>query len=138
MNPILKNILGVITGVLIGGILNMGIIMISGNIIAPPEGADMTTTEGLKAAMHLMEPKHFLMPFLAHALGTLLGAFVTATIVANHKMKFAIGVGTWFFLGGLSMVFMLPSPVWFTLTDLGLAYIPMAYLGAILAIKKTN
>jgi hypothetical protein len=137
MNPILKNILGVIVGVLAGGMLNMGIIMISGNIIAPPEGADMTTTEGLKAAMHLMEPKHFLMPFLAHALGSLLGAFLTAKIVANHKMKFAIGVGAWFFLGGLSMVFMLPSPTWFTMVDLGLAYLPMAYLGGKLATKQT-
>src|SRR5690606_40560173 len=58
-------------------IVNMSIIMISGSIIPPPEGADTTTTEGLKAAMHLFEPKHFLLPFLAHALGTLVGAFVT-------------------------------------------------------------
>jgi hypothetical protein len=135
MNPILKNILGFIAGILAGGLLNMGIVLISGSIIPPPEGADMTTTEGLKAAMHLMEPKHFLMPFLAHALGSLFGAFVTAKIVANHKMKFAFAVGVGFLLGGLSMVLMLPSPTWFTIIDLGLAYIPMAYLGGKLASK---
>ncbi|HPW98863.1 MAG TPA: hypothetical protein PK218_09905 [Flavobacterium sp.] len=136
MNPILRNILGVLAGVLAGGMLNMGIILISGSIIPPPEGTDMTTTEGLKAAMHLMEAKHFIMPFLAHALGSLLGAFVAAKLVATHKMKFAIGVGIWFFLGGVSMVFMMPSPLWFTVLDLGVAYIPMAYFGGMLATNN--
>ena len=46
--------------------------MMSSSLIPPPEGADVTTLEGLKTSMHLFQPKHFLMPFLAHALGTLL------------------------------------------------------------------
>ncbi len=75
MNPIVKNILAVISGAILGGFVNMGIIMVSGSIIPPPEGADITTMEGLKSAMHLMEPRHFIFPFLAHALGTLVGAF---------------------------------------------------------------
>ena len=45
MNPILRNILAVIAGILIGGAVNMGIILISGKIIAPPAGADVTTME---------------------------------------------------------------------------------------------
>ncbi len=136
MNTTLKNVLAVIAGVLAGGVLNMGIIMISGSVIPPPNGADVTTMEGLKESMHLFEPKHFLMPFLAHALGTLLGAFVTAKIAATHKMRFAIGVGCWFLLGGIINVIMLPSPIWFTLLDLGVAYIPMAYLAGKLATKE--
>ena len=69
MNPIIKNILAVIAGVVFGSVVNMGIILIGGSIIPPPDGADVTTMEGLKACLHLCEPKHFLMPFLAHALG---------------------------------------------------------------------
>ncbi len=61
MNPILRNILAVIAGVIVGGIVNMSIVMISGTVIAPPEGVDVTTTEGLKASMHLFEPKHYIM-----------------------------------------------------------------------------
>jgi hypothetical protein len=38
----------------------MSIIMISGSIIPPPAGADITTTEGLTASMHLFEPRHFI------------------------------------------------------------------------------
>lgn len=138
MKPIIKNILAVIAGLVIGSVVNMGLIMISGSVIPPPDGADVTTTEGLKASMHLFEPKHFIFPFLAHALGTFVGAFVAAMIAANHKMKFAMSIGGFFLLGGISSVFMLPSPTWFTVLDLVVAYIPMAYLAGKLAMKKNN
>jgi len=85
MNLILRNILAVLLGIVIGTVINGWIISISGSIIPPPEGTDLTTTEGLQAALPLMEPKHFIMPFLAHGLGALLGAFMCATIAATHK-----------------------------------------------------
>lgn len=129
MNPIVKNILAVITGCVVGSIVNMSIIMISGSIIPPPEGADITTVEGLKASIHLFQPKHFIFPFLAHALGTLAGAFLAALIAANHKMKFAIAISCLFLIGGIANVFMLPSPTWFAIVDLAGAYIPMGFLG---------
>ncbi len=138
MNPTLKNILAVIAGVIIGGGLNMLIILISPSVIPPPEGANLTTMEGLQASMHLMEPKHFIMPFLAHALGALAGAFVTAKIAANYKMRFALGISAWFLLGGIINVVMLPSPLWFTILDLAGAYLPMGYLGGLLAEKKQS
>ena len=133
MNPILRNILAVLAGIVAGGALNMGIISISSAIIPPPPGSDLTTTEGLKAAMSLMGPEHFLMPFLAHALGTLLGAFITAKFVTTSKIIFALGIGAWNFIGGLMMVMMLPSPIWFTVLDLAGAYLPFAFIGAKLA-----
>jgi len=130
MNPIIRNILAVLAGLLVGGIVNMGIIQISGSIIPPPEGIDITSSEGIKAGMEFLQPKHFIMPFLAHALGTLVGAFLAALIAANHKMKFALAIGFSFLIGGIMMVFMVPGPIWFVIVDLLLAYIPMAYLGA--------
>jgi hypothetical protein len=129
MHPVIRNILAIISGVIVGSAVNMGIINVSGSIIPPPEGADVTTVEGLKAAMHLFQPKHFILPFLAHALGTLSGAFLAALIAATHKMKFALGIGFFFLAGGIASVFMLPSPLWFTILDLAGAYIPMGYLG---------
>ncbi|MER2999319.1 hypothetical protein [Pontibacter populi] len=136
MNPIIRNILAVVAGIIIGSLVNMGLISISGSIIPPPNGADVTTTEGLKATMHLFEPKHFIFPFLAHALGTFAGAFVAAIIAANHKMKFALAIGVFFLAGGIASVFMLPSPTWYTIVDLLFAYIPMAYLAGMIAIRQ--
>jgi hypothetical protein len=137
MNPIVKNIIAVIAGFILGSIINMSLITVSGSIIPAPNGADVTTLEGLTATIHLFEPKHFLFPFLAHALGTLGGAFVAAKIAANHKLKFAMSIGFLFLAGGIANIMMLPSPLWFTLVDLVGAYLPMAFVGFRLAsIKK--
>ena len=138
MHPILKNSLAILAGAFIGGALNMAIIMVSSHIIPPPDGADLKTMEGLKAAMHLMEPKHFLMPFLAHALGTLVGSCITAYIVPNQKIMYALLIATWFMLGGIMNIFMLPSPTWFTITDLVGAYLPMGFLGGYIATRLTK
>jgi hypothetical protein len=138
MKPFLKNALAVIAGIVIGGLVNMGIIMISGSIIPPPAGADVTTMEGLQESMHLFQPQHFLMPFLAHALGTLVGAMIAAYFVVSEPMKWALFVGAFFLLGGVSNVVMLPSPVWFSVVDLVGAYIPMAYFGAQIINKNTD
>lgn len=129
MNPLLKNSLAVIAGLIIGSLLNMGIVMISGTIISPPEGADVTTMEGLKASIHLFQPKHFLFPFLAHALGTFVGALLTAILAATHKLKLALLIGVFFLAGGTANAFMLPSPVWFVIVDVLGAYVPMAWMG---------
>jgi hypothetical protein len=136
VNPTIKNILAVIAGAVVGSVVNMSIIMVSGSIIPPPQGADVTTVEGLKASMHLFEPKNFLFPFLAHAAGTLVGAWVAAWVAVSHKMKFALFIGALFLIGGITNVLMLPSPLWFTIVDLAGAYIPMAYLGGKLAMNK--
>lgn len=136
MNKTVKNILAVIVGLLAGGAVNMGIIMISGSVIPPPEGVDNSTVEGLKAGMHLFQPKHFLFPFLAHAVGTFVGALLAALIAANRKMLFAFVIGIFFLAGGVANVLMLPSPLWFNIVDLAGAYLPMAYLAAKLVPVK--
>lgn len=136
MNPLIKNILAVLAGLIIGSFVNMGIIMISGSIIQPPSGADVTTMEGLKESIHLFEPKHFIFPFLAHALGTLAGAFLATLISSNHKIKIALLIGIFFLIGGITNIVMLPSPTWFTIVDLVGAYIPMAWLGFKLAERS--
>lgn len=137
MNPIIKNILAVVAGCLIGGVVNMGIIMISGSIIPPPNGADVTTVEGLKASMHLFHPINFVMPFLAHSLGTFAGALLAALIAANRKMIFALVVGLFFLAGGITDVYLLPAPAWFAVLDLAGAYIPFAYFaGKIITREK--
>lgn len=138
MNPIIKNILAVLAGAIVGSVVNMGIIMISSSIIPPPEGVDNTTMEGLKAGMHLFQPKHFLFPFLAHALGTFVGALLAAVIAANRKMLFAQIIGGFFLAGGIANILMLPSPLWFTILDLVGAYLPMGYLAGRLSPKNCD
>jgi hypothetical protein len=138
MSPVLRNFLAVVAGFIVGSIVNMGIISLSGAIIPPPAGADVTTSEGLKATMHLFEPKHFIFPFLAHALGTFAGALVTTLLAVYNKIRLALVVGFFFLAGGVASVYLLPSPTWFAVLDLVVAYIPMAYLAGKLASGRNK
>jgi hypothetical protein len=133
VSNVVRNVLAFLAGLVVGGVVNMAIVMVSGSVIPPPPGADVTTVEGLKASIHLFEPKHFAMPFLAHALGTLAGAALAALLAASHRMKLAIGIGTLNLIGGIAAAAMIPAPGWFIGLDLVAAYLPMAWIGGKLA-----
>ncbi len=135
MGTIVRNVLAVFAGLFIGSLVNMGLIMASSHVIAPPAGADVTTMEGLKASMHLFEPRHFLFPFLAHALGALVGGTFASLLGGTHRAKLALTVGACFLIGGIINVFMLPAPVWFAVLDLVVAYLPMGWLAGMLGEK---
>jgi hypothetical protein len=136
MQPILRNILAIIAGFLVGSALNMAIIAVGPIVIPPPDGVDMSDIDKFSENLNLLRPANFLAPWLAHALGTLVGAFVAARIAVSHKMKFALGIAAFFLLGGVSMVAMFGGPLWFIALDLIGAYLPMGYLGGILAGAK--
>ncbi len=136
MNPIVRNILAVIAGLVIGSAVNMFFISLNGSVIPLPEGADVSTMEGLKESMHLFEPKHFVFPFLAHALGTLVGSYLAARIAGTRKMLFAMVIGVAFLAGGIINVINLPAPAWFSALDLIVAYIPMGWLGGKLGTRN--
>jgi len=129
MKPVLRNLLAVIVGLVVGGAVNMALIMVSPHVIAPPPGVDVTDTQSLSVSIHLFEPKHFLFPFLAHALGTFVGALIAFLIAASYRSVCAFIVGVLFLAGGVSAAFMIPAPAWFLIVDLVVAYLPMAWVG---------
>ena len=87
--------------------------------------------------MHLLAPRHFLMPFLAHALGTLAGALAAYLIAASYKAPMAYAIGAVFLCGGVAASFMIPAPAWFIAVDLSVAYVPMAWLAVTLMKTRT-
>jgi hypothetical protein len=133
---ILRNILAVILGLLIGGFVNMGIITAGSFLIPPPPGIDPTNVESLRAGVELLKPAHFLAPFLGHALGTLAGALVAALVAASSYKIVTLIIGLFFLAGGIAAATMIPAPGWFIAIDLVIAYLPMAWLGLKLSGKK--
>lgn len=136
MPQILRNILAVIAGLLVGSAVNMTVITVGSMVIPPPEGVDMSDMDKFADNLMLLRPTNFIAPWLAHALGTLVGALIAAKVAASHKMKFAVGIGVFFLLGGIAMVSMFGGPIWFTVLDLVGAYLPMGYLGGMLGGAK--
>lgn len=134
-NSLTFQILAIISGLILGSGVNILLINISSSIIPPPNGIDTSTMEGLTAALPLFEPKHYLFPFLAHAGGTFIGAMFSTLIAKRKQFILAMIIGCLFLLGGILNVVMLPSPLWFSLVDLILAYLPMAYLGYLIGMK---
>jgi uncharacterized membrane protein YqgA involved in biofilm formation len=124
----IRNILAVITGVLVGMIVNIGLIILGSSLIPTTEGFDPMNAIN-------WDLNNFIFPFLAHALGTLVGAFLAAKITNSYQLPLAMSIGVFFLIGGVTMVYILPAPVWFICTDLIVAYIPMGYLGWIIAKK---
>ena len=134
MNPIVKNVLAVIAGSLLGMAANMAVLMIGMALIPLPEGASM---ENLDAAIPMFGLKHFITPFAAHAMNAFVGAFVAYKIAANNKMTVAMITGALVLVAGILNVIQLPgTPMWFVVVDLVLAYIPVAWLGGKLAQGK--
>jgi hypothetical protein len=127
---IVRNIVAVIVGILIGGAVNLGLVTLGYSIFPLPEGADVSSMDRLAATIHLLEPKNFIFPLLGHAAGPLVGTFLAMLIAASHKGKIAIGMGAWFLLAGIIANVMIPAPLWFKAVDLIFAYVPMTWIGA--------
>ena len=128
----LRTLIAIIAGLFIGSVVNMSIVKLGGFILPLPNNLDASKMEDLKAAIPYLDWIHFIFPFLAHALGTLSGSIIAVLFSKNHPIFSAYTIAIFFFAGGVTMnLFLLPSPIWFTVVDLVLAYIPMG----ILAIK---
>ena len=122
MKTIFKNILVLLGGCVFGSVVNMGLIIAGNQLIPMADGMNpMDAT--------MWETKYFIFPFLAQAIGTLVGEFIVARYTASCHMILSIFVGVFFLLGGISMIFIMSAPLWFILLDISLAYIPMGWYG---------
>lgn len=89
MNPILRNILAVIIGFAVCLTLNGLLLGLMMKAIPPPTGFNAN----VPATYSLLQAKHLLSPFMAHALPSIIGGLLAALIAANRKMTFALVVG---------------------------------------------
>ncbi len=137
MNPKFKYLLAIIFGWIGGSVINIGLIR-TGHKLFPIKGIDPNNMIALAEVMPTLEVEYFIFPFLAHALGTLIGAVIAGFIATSHKMNFSLSIGIIFLLGGIFTAFIFLAPNWFILTDIIIAYIPMAWLGGKIALKMSK
>ena len=122
MKKILKNIGIIISGIIIGMIVNMGLIILGGIIFI--------TTENFEPMNAInWDLKYFIFPFLAHSIGTLSGSYFVSRLSRNSHIIFPLIIGLYFLSGGIYMVKILPAPMWFVFLDLIVCYVPMSLIG---------
>ena len=129
MNIFIRSFFSIIIGFIIGSAVNMLFIEL-GNYLFPIPGVNPQNLVDLKISFPSLDFKYFIFPFLAHSIGTLSGAFYNnSNCKKKYQLLLSIIIGVLFLFGGIYMVFLLSGPVWFIISDLLLAYIPMAWFG---------
>ena len=103
------------------------------SLVGVPEGVDVNDLNSIKDNIHRYSFIQMMVPFLAHALGTLIGAFVAAKIAVAHYRVIGFVIGGFYLLGGIMAAYLIGGPIWFIALDLVVAYIPMGLLGVKLA-----
>ena len=122
MKKILKNIGIIISGIIIGMIVNMGLIILGGIIFTPTENFEPMNAIN-------WDLKYFIFPFLAHSIGTLSGSYLVSRLSRNSHIIFPLIIGLYFLSGGIYMVTILPAPMWFVFLDLIVCYVPISLIG---------
>jgi hypothetical protein len=126
---IVRNILAVVIGLLIGNVVNFAVLSAGHALMPPPAGFDGSSMEGVASTIHLLRPLDFIVPFLAHALGPFTGVLSAMFIAASRHRTIAIILGALFLAGGIAANVMIPAPTWYRIVDLVFAYVPTAWLG---------
>jgi hypothetical protein len=131
MAPIVRNVIGVVVGAIVCVLLNGFLLGVTMGAIGTPAGFDASDP----ASFVLLEAKHYLSPFVAHAVPSLIGGLIAALIAASRKITCALLVGGLHLLGGIAAAFIIPAPAWFIALDLIVAYLPMAWIGGKIAAR---
>ena len=124
-------------GWLLGSVINMGLVQL-GHLVFPLEGIDPNNMQSLADVLPTLGFQYFIFPFLAHAIGTFIGALLAGSMARSHKRIVCMLIGLLFFVGGVMVNTMLSGPKWFTIMDLVLAYFPMAWLASKLLFRKVS
>ena len=94
MKKVLKSIAIIIAGIIIGSIVNMGLIMLGGMIFTLNENFEPMNAIN-------WDLKYFIFPFLAHSIGTFSGAFIVSKLSKKSTIIMPLIVGFYFLAGGI-------------------------------------
>jgi len=136
---LIRLLAGVLAGAFVGGFANMGVLLAGSALLPAPEGVDVNDAASIDANIARYSVAQLLVPFAAHAVGTLVGAWLAALVARGGGMAWLASglVGALFLAGGIYAVTLIPSaPLWFDALDLLGAYVPMAWLGHRLAMGR--
>jgi hypothetical protein len=134
MNPVIRNILAVFAGAVVCVLLNSLLLGLLMGLMGTPSGFDPRDP----STYGLLQAKHYVAPFLAHALPSFIGGALAAWLAASRRMAMALAVGALHMIGGIAAAIMIPAPDLFILADLSLAYLPMAWLGGKLVMRTVR
>lgn len=138
MNPIVRNIIAVLVGILLFMVGITGLHGLSSLLIEMPpfpEG-EAATPEVLATLIEGLGPVQMLCALVSHIGGTFFGAWMAALISRDGKLIVPLVVALFAMAGGVMNVFVTPGqPLWFIVADISL-YLPAGLLAGRLAQRN--
>lgn len=125
----LKNILSVPIGVIIGTMTVFLVQRLNAMIHVPPEGLDPADKEVFAAYIGSLPTLAFLLIISSFVLGALIGAFITSKMAETQKFNLGIFTGFILFVSTFTALTIIPNPLWVVLTGILLTLISL-YFGA--------
>ncbi len=126
----LRSVLAVVTGIIVGGLVIYLIEFVISPMIFPlPEGLDITDPQALAAMMTEIPFGAKVLVIVAWALGAMCGGWVAAKVTLENANPVGLIVGVFFLGSVLSNLVMIPHPIWMTVLGLVIP-IPAAFIGA--------
>ena len=130
---LLRNILAVILGLVIGNIAIMGLHYLSMLVYPLPNEIEMSDIDAIASYIKTAPLGSLILVMVAHLGGTFIAGISVALVRANIKALYIIG-GV-FTLAGLYNLYVLQHPIWFNIE--AILYFPAAMYGYKL-IEKTS
>ena len=132
-----RNIFAVLGGLIVGGLLNMGLIELNMRVLFPtPEGMDTNDPEQFNAYIATLPTLAFFVVLLAHLGQSFVGGWVAARLGASRPMLLAMIVGVFSLAGGIIVMMMIQGPNWM-LVELPL-YLVVAWLAGRLEQQRRS
>ncbi len=128
----LRNVISVIAGFLLGAVVIGVLETISHRLFPPPAGLDLHNPETLARLMSQVPLGAKVSIVISWAAGSFVGGFVAAKIATSHRVQMALTVGIILLCAGGYTVLTIPHPLWMTALAL-LLPLPMAFFGSRLA-----
>jgi hypothetical protein len=105
----MKSILLSVLGLIIGAMMNLLVISLGSS---------------------LLSDNHYAIAIIAHMVGAFTGAFFVCMVRVDRPKLYAISIGgAYLGMAVMDMLVLKNLPLWFILTDVFLAHLPLAYLG---------
>ncbi len=134
----LRNLGAVIAGIVVGGSLNMAIIMLNLIFFPMPEGLSMQDREGFSAWAATLPDSAFILPMVAHLAQAFGGGWLAARLGTLfgvlHTRALAMCIGVLSLAGGIANALSLEIPTWMWLEMP--FYLVLAWVAGTIEVKR--
>jgi MFS family permease len=133
----LRNVLAVLGGLLVGGALNMALVQLNMRVLFPmPQGMDTNDPAQFNAYVAALPTAAFFVVMLAHLGQSFVGGWLAARLGASRPMLLAMIVGVLSLAGGVTAMMTIDGPDWMVV-ELPL-YLVVAWLAGRLEQKRRS